>query len=255
MAISVTQIRDIRNYRAWAEQIWFWRTHLDLFIEEYLSIKLKDVQHVIAREFGNTDTMYNVENRGAGKTWLIAICCIAMAILYPGSPIAVVSGTAEQAVLVIKKIDDFFSRNPEVYRELEVGNHRPVIVNRSKGIVRFKNGSKIESYSIGTFRGTRAKIIVVDEAPEVKKEDLTAIVKPVRNCTRDNCIQYSIPDYKSKLISITSACLKSNYFYDAFVDAFKKMGRGDHGCFACALDYKCAARVGITSMEFFEQER
>lgn len=118
-----------------------------------------------------------------------------------------------------------------------------------------KNGSKIESFSIGTFRGNRAKIIVVDEAPEVKENDLTDIAKPVRNTTRDNCIQYGFPDYRSKMVSITSACIKANYFFDAFTDTLKRMARGDTSCFACALDYKAAARVGISEMDFFEQEK
>lgn len=253
--ISPNQVRDILNTEAWKKQVWYWRTHLDIFIEAYLHVKLKDTQRVEARAFGNCETLYFIQSRGYGKTWITAICCIAMAILYPGSPIAVVSGTAEQAVLVIKKIDDFFSRNEDIMREFEIGNHRPVVVSRSKGIVRFKNGSKIESYSLGTFRGARAKIIVIDEAPEVKKDDLTAVVKPVRNCTRDNAIQYGFKDYASKMVSITSACLKSNYFYDAFVDTLKRMGKGDLTSFAFALDYKSAARVGITPLEFFEKER
>lgn len=112
MAASLQQIRELQNFDGWVEQIWYWRTHLDVFIEEYLKVKLKDTQKVIARQFGNCDTMYDVQSRGYGKTWLMAICCIAISILYPGSEVAVVSGTAEQAVLIVKKIDDYFSRNP-----------------------------------------------------------------------------------------------------------------------------------------------
>lgn len=68
-------------------------------------------------------------------------------------------------------------------------------------------------------------------------------------------IQLGFPDYTSKMISITSACLKSNYFYEAFVDTLRDMAKGQTNCFACALDYKAAARVGITPMEFFEEEK
>lgn len=229
---------------------------MDVFIEEYFCIKLKDVQKVEARMFGNCETLYFVQSRGFGKTWLTAICCIAMGVLYPGSLIAVISGTAEQATLVPKKIDTYFAKNPEVLREIDMTNSKnPVQIAVNKGICRLKNGSRIESYSLGTFRGNRAKIIVIDEAPEVKQEDLEAIAKPVRNTTRDNCIQYGIPDYTSKIVSITSACLKSNYFYSAFVDTLKLMAAGDKSCFACALDYRAAARVGITQMDFFMKEK
>ena len=196
-----------------------------------------------------------VKSRGYGKTWLTALCCIAMGVLYPGSLIAVVSGTAEQATLIVKKIQDYFIRNPEIMREIQCDGHRPVQLSRNKGICTLKNGSKIESYSVGTMRGNRAKIMVIDESPEVKADDLDAVIGPVRNTKRDICHQRGIADYPSKTISITSACLKSNYFYSMFVSALRDFAKGSTGSFACALDYRSAARVGITDMEFFRKEQ
>ena len=196
-----------------------------------------------------------VKSRGYGKTWLTALCCIAMGVLYPGSLIAVVSGTAEQATLIVKKIQDYFIRNPEIMREIQCDGHRPVQLSRNKGICTLKNGSKIESYSVGTMRGNRAKIMVIDESPEVKADDLDAVIGPVRNTKRDICHQRGIADYPSKTISITSACLKSNYFYSMFVSALRDFAKGSTSSFACALDYRSAARVGITDIEFFRKEQ
>ena len=196
-----------------------------------------------------------VKSRGYGKTWLTALCCIAMGVLYPGSLIAVVSGTAEQATLIVKKIQDYFIRNPEIMREIKCDGHRPVQLSRNKGVCTLKNGSKIESYSVGTMRGNRAKIMVIDESPEVNADDLDAVIGPVRNTKRDICHQRGIADYPSKTISITSACLKSNYFYSMFVSALRDFAKGSTGSFACALDYRSAARVGITDMEFFRKEQ
>ena len=196
-----------------------------------------------------------VKSRGYGKTWLTALCCIAMGVLYPGSLIAVVSGPAEQATLIVKKIQDYFIRNPEIMREIQCDGHRPVQLSRNKGVCTLKNGSKIESYSVGTMRGNRAKIMVIDESPEVKADDLDAVIGPVRNTKRDICHQRGIADYPSKTISITSACLKSNYFYAMFVSALRDFAKGSRGSFACALDYRSAARVGITDMEFFRKEQ
>lgn len=196
-----------------------------------------------------------VKSRGYGKTWLIAICCIAMGVLYPGTHIAVVSGTAEQATLIIKKIADYFIQNPDIFRELQAETHRPVQLQRNKGIVSLKNGSKIESFSIGTMRGNRAKIVVIDESPEVKNDDIDAIIAPVKNTKRAICHQMGIPDFPSKTVSITSACLKSNYFFSMFASTLRDFARGDPLAFACALDYRSAARVGITDMSFFDTER
>ena len=70
--MTITQIRDIRNVKLWARQIQFWRTHLDVFIETYFGIKLKDTQQIVARQFGRADTLMVVKSRGYGKTWLTA---------------------------------------------------------------------------------------------------------------------------------------------------------------------------------------
>lgn len=208
-----------------------------------------------ARQFGNCHTINFVQSRGFGKTWLTAICCLAMGVLYPGSLIAVVSGSAMQATLVLKKINDFFVSFPDVLREIDTNGRKPVKLSLSKGECVLKNGSKIESFSIQTFRGNRAKIIVIDEAPEVKKADLDAIVEPVGNTTRGICVQGGFKDYQSKVISITSACLKSNYFFETFMEILKSRAKGDRKQFACALNYLSALRIGVGMPEFFARQK
>lgn len=256
---KASQIREIRNFEAWAKQIWYWRTHLDRFIEEYFKIRLLPFQRVDARIIGNFQNINLVKSRGAGKTWLVALCCLALGVLYPGSPIAVISSTAEQAVLVVKKIDEKFVQNPEILREIDCTRHNhPVQINAHKGICTLKNGSKIESYSMGTFRGNRAKILICDEAPEIKQKDLEATAKPVTNETRDLCIQraiYGMEDFDSKIISITSACLKNNYFYTSFINTLKRMAAHEKGYFAWAMCYKEAVRAGLTKQSYFDAQR
>lgn len=179
-----------------------------------------------------------------------------MGVLYPGSLIAVISSTAEQATLVVKKIEDKFLGYPDVLREIDASRHNhPVQVNANKGICRLKNGSKIESYSLGTFRGNRAKILICDEAPEIKKADLDAVAKPVTNETRDICIQRNIEDFDSKIVSITSACLKNNYFYESFMKILKRMAAGEEGIFAWAMCYEEAIRAGLSKRAFFDDQR
>ena len=255
-ADKASQIRELKNFAAWQKQIWYWRTHLDRFIENYFKIKLKPSQRVDARILGQFQSIDLVKNRGAGKTWLIAICAIAIGVLYPGSLIAVVSSTAEQAVLVVKKIEEKFLQYPDVLREINATRHnKPVSINPHKGVCWLKSGSKIESYSMGTLRGNRAKILICDEAPEIAKNDLDAVAKPIMNETRDICIQRGIEDYPSKMISITSACLKNNYFYISFINILKRMAAGEDGCFAWAMTYKEAVREGISKQSYFDNQR
>ena len=84
LKISQGRFGEEKDYDLWSKQINFYRDHLDIFIEEmFHPIKLKNKQKVIARAFGRSSDIKIVDSRGAGKSWLIALCCIAMAILYP----------------------------------------------------------------------------------------------------------------------------------------------------------------------------
>lgn len=239
---------------AW-EQILFWQTHLDIFIRDVLKVKLKDTQMVIARACGNGSNIKIVKSRGYGKSWLIAWVLIALAMLNPDTPVIVVSATMKQSTIILKKIQSFTSTYPELLQYIKMVGREPVIISNDSARVYFKNGSRIESRSLSAVVGERAKILVIDEAPRASENDIKKSAIPVSNYTRDICVQNGFDDFKSKVISITSACLKSNYFYSDFVHTLEQMRKGDKECFACALDYNSAIRVGITKPDFFDEQR
>lgn len=220
-----------------------------------MKVKLKDTQQVIARACGNATNIKLVKNRGYGKSWLVAWIAIALALLYPDTPIAVVSATAQQATIVLRKIRSFVDMYPELLPQIRIVGREPVVISKEKGVCWFKNGSKIESYSLSAVVGERAKILIIDEAPKASEQEVKKNATPVMNYTRDICLQYGYEDFDSKLISITSACLKSNYFFKDFVETLNDMRAGNKKAFACALNYESAIRVGITKREFFEDRR
>ena len=211
---------------------------------------------MIARATGNGEDIKPVESRGSGKTWLMALCAHSMCCLYPGTLVAVCAGTAEQATLIFQKLKMMAEQNPNIANEMQANNARNLVqLSGDKGKVTYKNGSKMESFAVRSMRGQRAKIVIVDEIPEVDQDELDAIVSPILNYRRDISFNYGFKDYPSKMISITSACEKSNSFYDAFLRTVKDMARGEPGAFACALDYRAAAANGITDMEFFMKKK
>lgn len=147
-------------------------------------------------------------------------------------------------------------QNQNVANELTPAGSRTLVqLSKDKGKCTYKNGSTIESFAITAMRGLRAKIVVIDECPEVDQEDQDAIVSPIKNYRREISFNYEFKDYASKTVNITSACDKSNSFYNEFLRVTKDMARGVQGSFACALDYNAAAANGITDMAFFEKER
>lgn len=237
------------------KQVIFWKQHLDIAIEDLWNVKLNPVQHVIARECGNCCEVKNVESRGSGKTWLTAYIVLTLAVLNPSCAIGVVSATEAQATLVLKKLELIVDENENVKREIRMVGRTPVIISDTKGYVEFKNNSSIESFSINSIRGNRLKIIVVDEAPDVNQDQYDSAAKPVRNYTREIALTWGFKDFRSKEICLTSACEQSNPFYDKFKMTVEKMRKGDKNAFACALSCEAPIRYGLTSREFFEDER
>lgn len=247
----------ITNLDVAEEQIIFYRDHLDIAIEDlFPPIRLTRDQHVIARAFGRGDDLKIVQSRGSGKTWLIALCAFTMCVLYPGSIVGVCSGTAMQATIVLQKLKLIADQNINVANEISASNARSLVqLSKDKGKCTLKNSSFIESFSIESMRGTRLKIAIIDESPEVDQESQDAIVSPTKNFRRDISFTYDFPDYPSKTVNITSACEKTNSFYGDFVRVCREMARGVPGAFACALDYNAAAANGITDMDFFMKEK
>lgn len=248
---------EITNWDLAEEQLQFYRDHLDIFIEDaFPPIKLTHTQHIIAREFGRCDDMKTVCSRGYGKTFLISLCAFAICCLYPGTIVAVCSGTAAQATLVFGKIKMLAEQNKNIANELSSNGARTLVqLSKDKGKCSFKNGSTMESFALDSMRGLRAKIIIVDEALEMDQEALDAIVSPLKNYRRDISYNYSFKDFASKSISITSACEKNNTFYEDFKRVVREMSKGNRNAFACALDFHAAIDDGITDADYFEKER
>ena len=247
----------ITNFDLAEEQIIFYRDHLDIAIEDlFPPIRLTRDQHVIARAFGHGDDMKIVQSRGSGKTWLIALCVFTMCVLYPGTVAGICSGTAMQATIVLQKLKMLADQNINIANEISASNARSLVqLSKDKGKCTLKNGSYIESFSIDSMRGIRLKIAVIDESPEVDQASQDAIVAPTKNFRRDISFTYDFPDYPSKTVNITSACEKTNSFFDDFVRVCREMAKGTPGAFACALDYNAAAANGITDMDFFMKEK
>lgn len=244
------------NLDFWVEQISYWRTHLDVFIVDVLKVNLKPIQRVVARRIGNAVDSDIVQNRGFGKTWLIAICVSALCILYPGTKVGVFSRTGKQATLVMRKIEEFFLPIPEFQREVKPNRRGGFItISDDAGYIEFHGGSSITAGAMVSSLGTRYKIIVGDEKPTLNQQQFNDIIGPTRAETRKVCYENNIPDYLSKTINITSACKKNNFFFSDFMVTMNKMIDGDDTYFACAHDYNACVENGIRDMEYFDRER
>jgi len=247
----------ITNWEVIEEQLMFYRSHLDIFIEDaFAPIKLTRTQHVMLRQIGNCVDSKDTCSRGYGKTWLASLGGFGLCVLYPGTTVLIVSATAKQATLALGKLKLLAEQNPNIANEISASNSKSLVqVSKDSSSCTLKNGSKLISASIDSARGIRAKIIIVDEALDVDQDTLEAVVSPIRNTTREVCFNYGFRDFPSKTITITSACEKSNQYYTNFMKDLTRMAKGDTSVFCCALDYRSAAANGITDMDFFMKEK
>ncbi|MDI3478755.1 MAG: hypothetical protein PWQ59_2280 [Thermoanaerobacterium sp.] len=259
----VSKKAEIKNILEWEKQIWFWRSHLDIFIEEYFStpekpINLFPFQKVVTRACGNCNEVIDVEARSLGKTFKIALIATGLAILYPFNRILVVSKTARQAILTVKYIEQLANSSSNIAREIIF----PIRIQKDEAVVKFKSGSVIEALPAGTdmdsLRGKRAKVIIIDESLLIKSEPIQKVLYPIIQYKRDIYWKYKdqgFEDFDSKIIQISSAYIKSCDFYTRFKNAINEMKQGNKKVFACALSYKTGIRYGIIDENFVESQK
>jgi hypothetical protein len=243
----------IPNPEEWEKQILYWRSHLDCFIEEYLStpdspIKFFPFQKVIVRESGNCVEIIDCESRGLGKTFKVALIASALSILYPDNRILIVSKTARQAILTVKWIKQMASKNPNLSREII----HPIRISKDEATVNWKSGSTIEALAMGTdgstLRGLRKKIIIIDESLLISNQPIDDVLSPILQYKRDIYWKYrdqGFEDFDSKLIQLSSAFVKSCDFYGRIRRLIKDINKGDTNKFVCALSYKTGVKYGI----------
>lgn len=150
----------ITNWDAMEEQLIFYRSHLDIFVEDaFQPIKLTRAQHVIIRQIGNCVDSKDTCSRGFGKTWLAALGGFALCVLYPGTTVLVVSATAKQATLALGKLKLLAEQNSNIANEISASNSKSLVqVSKDSSSCTLKNGSKLISASIDSARGVRAKV-------------------------------------------------------------------------------------------------
>ena len=260
---KVVKQNGVENPEEWEKQIWFWRSHLDIFIEDYLStsekpIKLFDVQKVVARACGNCSSVKDVEARSLGKTWKMSLILSALGILYSSNRILVISGTVKQAILTVKYIEALASTNENLAKEIVL----PIKISKDGATVVFKNGSTIEARAMNNdgsnLRGLREKCIYADESLLIKTDVIQNVLMPMLQYKRD--VYYAkkdegFEDFESKFFETSSAYLKSCDFYQRFRITLSEMKKGSTDKFACALSYKTGVRLGIIDEKFVDDQK
>ena len=199
-------------------------------------------------------------NKLIGKSYLSAVFCVCRCILYPGTKICIASGTRGQSFNVLEKIDLELKQNsPELRAEID---ERQSKVNGTDARIVFKNGSFIKVVTAGdSARGSRANILLLDEARMIRKDIIDAVL-------RKFLTQRRMPGYskltraerkaeynkeKNMTLYLTSAYWSDSWIYQKCIDTFKSMMSGQKQ-FICGLPYQLSIQEGLLDRTSIEDD-
>lgn len=243
--------------------IWcaFYRANIHRFAEDYLHIELHFFQKVILYMMNICRITVFIASRGLGKSYLSAVFCVCRCILYPGTKICIASGTRGQSINVLEKIDTELKPNsPELRGEID---EKASKVNGTDARIMFKNGSFIKVVTAGeSARGSRANILLLDEARLIKKDVIDVILRKFLTSRRmpryseltksERLAQYA--KEKNMTLYLTSAYWADSWIYEKCVDTFKAMMSGEDSQFVCGIPYELALKEGLIDRDVIEDD-
>lgn len=201
-----------------AEWQLFYLNNLDIFIEDFLEIPLKQFQRELLLNCRKYDVMDIIASRGLSKSFCIALLANSLALILPNINILITSMTLNQSNIIIKeKIDEMFTSetstkvNSPILKQLRKDGFIQFKNDKNTGglIVEYGNGSKIFAVNCGdSARGKRSNIVIVDEAVLVKKTDYDEVIEPTLEPYKFKGLEL-LP----KQIFLTSAKTKDNWMW------------------------------------------
>jgi hypothetical protein len=247
--------RLIDGGKIWVE---FWRKNVEIFIDQYFGIKLFTFQKIIIHMMSKSRWFCWIACRGLGKSFLTAVFCCSMAVLYPSIIIVVASGQKNQAdAIITEKIAKLMHDSPTLRAEIE---DKGIRTYHNSVACCFKNGSKIISVASNQgARGIRANILLCDEFRMINKNILDTVLKPFLTDRRtppfyENEKYANYPKEFNREIYLSSAWLKAHWSWEKFKDITNMMLEGKK---ACALDvsYETSLEHGLIDQEKIDEDR
>ena len=244
------------DFEAWTEFISYYRYYIDEFACDVLQLRLFPFQRLILRAMARYQNSMLIACRGLGKSYIVAVFYICVAILYPNIKLGIASGNSQQARnVIIQKIKGELSKNEAIAREIKF----PIKTADGDCVVEFKNGSEIRAITLAQDRGGdsarswRFSYILIDEARLVKDEIIEEILIPMTKTKRQNAIRWNESE-KGKVIFISSAYLKTSKLYNRFKYHYNEMVSGNKNYMAICFPYQVGVQAGLFDQDDIEKE-
>lgn len=235
----------------------FYRCNPQRFAKDFLNLELKKFQKILIFEMMHNVRFMYIAARGQGKTYLIALFCVIRCILYPGSKIIVASGIKEQAIEVIRKIDEDFLLLHD-WGSANLRNEiKEISTNPNSARVIFKNGSFIRVVAANkNARSKRANILFCDEFVYMDEIIINEVLRKFLTSPRQPGY-LSKPEYKHLAernieMFASSAYYTSHWSFKKFRSYFVNMLNDTKKYFVCALSYQISIAEGLLMKEDIE---
>ena len=255
--VSDKWLADEQHLHKVFQLITIYRRNFDIFAEHYLGIRLHLYQKIILHLLGKAKRVAAICSRATAKSFIIALYCVIVAILYPGSNIVLFADKRGQAKKIIteKIARELVPLSPMLRREIEPV--RGAWIHNSGDTVRcsFKNGSAIQLVTLSqTARGTRSTLNVAEEAREINKDLYDEVAMPFTMARQAQFL--TRPEYAGRKefletapeVIISSSFPESNWVYGEAVNIAKEMASGKPSLFI-ALDNSVSLAHGIKTRE------
>lgn len=236
----------------------FFRRNIHIFIDWYLGVELFVFQKIALYFINIHPSFMIIASRGSSKSYMIALYCIAVSILWPGSMIVIGAGTKKQANLIIKeKIKKELLKYPNIAREI-----LDIKVGANEGEVFFHNGSSIVVVPASDgARGHRSTLNIYEEFRLIDKTILDSVFAPFLFSRQPPYLKkkkYKHLIEQPREVYISSAWFKSgHYMWDRIqshaanmINYFDGYEKG-----ILAFDYLLTIHEGLKTKETIEKER
>lgn len=234
----------------------FYRANPQRFAKDYLNLTLKPFQQLLLFLMVRSTGFCFIAARGLGKSFLTAVFCCIMAILYPGTKIVIACKVRSQSINILdeKIMKEIYPNSPLLRSEI-----KKVDINNQKAEIIFKNGSYIKVVTAAdSSRGSRATLLICDEYRLLSKDVIDLILKKFLNIVRHpgylDKPQYAHLAERNKEFYLSSAWFQNHWSYEKCKDYFVNMVDTEKKYYCVSFPYQMSIKSGLLLKEAVEDE-
>jgi intein/homing endonuclease len=228
----------------------------DIFWDEVVYIKSIGNQETYAVEVQKYHN-YLVDTVITHNTFMLAVYGVLRCLLYSGEKIVVIGPSFRQSIFVFNEMEKMWMKNPFLQQALlDKPKH-----HANEYTMIFRNGSTITALPLGVdgskIRGTRATVIMVDEAAQVPVEIIDQAIIPFMTTKKNPMAQYlgiTDDDSDNVLIFASSAYYQFNHLYDKYSYWLERIEAGDPKYFVSRFNYHDTPE-GFIDLDVVELQR